>query len=229
MFIGSHDVGVDILFRMIADVAPHAKAINVGSQGGLVAVRKGIADIAGTHLLSASGEYNLPFVKEFGLHDVVLVKGYLREQGIITRKGEMISLDQLTEAQFINRNAGSGTRVLTDLLLQRVAIARGLTFAELTHSINGYDCEARTHSAVASAVKFGKADAGIGIRPVADLNGLAFSPVADEEYDFVILQDRLDEPPVKRFLAALRSSEFAGSLPSGARTYDKTGLMIQID
>ena len=229
MFIGSHDIGVDILFRMIADVAPHAKAINVGSQGGLTALRKGIADIAGTHLLSASGEYNLPFVREYGLHGVVLVKGYLRQQGIITRKGEMISLDQLTEAQFINRNAGSGTRVLTDMLLQQVAIERGLTFAELTQSINGYDYEARTHSAVASAVKFGKADAGIGIKPVADLNGLAFRPLADEEYDFVIPQDRLDEPPVKRFLAALRSSEFARSLPSGVRTYDKTGLVIQID
>jgi putative molybdopterin biosynthesis protein len=229
MFIGSHDIGVDILFRLIADVAPHAKAINVGSQGGLTAVRKGIADIAGTHLLSASGEYNLPFLKEYGLHDVVLVKGYLREQGIITRKGEMISLDELTEAQFINRNAGSGTRVLTDLLLKKVAIARGLTFAELTQAINGYDYEARTHSAVASAVKFGKADAGIGIRPVADLNGLAFSPLADEEYDFVIPQDRLHEPPVHRFLAALRSSEFAASLPAGVRTYDKTGLVIRID
>ena len=78
MRIGSHDIGVDILFRMIADVAPHAKAINVGSQGGLTALRKGIADIAGTHLLGASGKYNLPFVREQGLHSVVLVNGYLR-------------------------------------------------------------------------------------------------------------------------------------------------------
>jgi putative molybdopterin biosynthesis protein len=229
MFIGSHDVGVDILFRMIADVAPHAKAVNVGSQGGLTALRKGIADIAGSHLLSAAGEYNLPFLKEYGLHDVVLVKGYLRQQGIITRKGEMISLNQLPEAQFINRNTGSGTRVLTDKLLKQLASARGLTFHELTDAISGYDYEARTHSAVASAVKFGKADAGIGIKPVADLNGLAFSPLADEQYDFVIPQNRLDEPPVKRFLQALRSSEFAHSLPSGVRTYDKTGFVIQID
>ena len=229
MFIGSHDVGVDILFQMIGDVAPHVKVINVGSQGGLVAVRKGIADISGTHLLSASGEYNLPFVKEFGLRDVALVKGYLRQQGIITRKGEMISLDRLTETQFINRNAGSGTRVLTDTLLQQIATTRGLEFDALTQSIKGYDYEARTHSAVASAVKLGKADAGIGIKPVADLNGLAFHPLADEEYDFVIPLDRLEELPLTRFLQALRSQEFASRLPSGIQTYDKTGHIVKID
>jgi putative molybdopterin biosynthesis protein len=229
MFIGSHDIGVDILFQMIEDVAPHVKVVNVGSQGGLVAVRKGIADIAGTHLLSASGEYNLPFVKEFGLHDVALVKGYLRQQGIMTRKGEMVSLDGLAETQFINRNAGSGTRVLTDTLLQQIATTRGLEFDALTQSIKGYDYEARTHSAVASAVKLGKADAGIGIKPVADLNGLAFHPLADEEYDFVIPLDRLEELPVTRFLQALRSQEFASRLPSGIRTYDKTGHIVRID
>jgi molybdenum cofactor synthesis domain-containing protein len=229
MFIGSHDVGIDILFQMIEDVAPHVKAVNVGSQGGLVAVRKGVADIAGTHLLSASGEYNLPFVKEFGLHDVALVKGYLRQQGIITRKGEMISLAELAQTQFINRNVGSGTRVLTDALLQQIATARGIEFDALTQSIKGYDYEARTHSAVASAVKVGKADAGIGIKPVADLNGLEFLPLADEEYDFVVPLDRFEELPLTRFLQALRSDEFVSRLPSGIQTYEKTGHIIKID
>ena len=141
----------------------------------------------------------------------------------------MVSLDGLAETQFINRNAGSGTRVLTDMLLQRVAVARGLTFPELTQSISGYDYEARTHSAVASAVKLGKADAGIGIKPVADLNGLAFRPLADEEYDFVIPLDHLEELPLTRFLQALRSQEFASRLPSGIQTYDKTGYIVKID
>jgi putative molybdopterin biosynthesis protein len=229
MFIGSHDVGIDILFQMIEDVAPHVKVVNVGSQGGLVAVRKGVADIAGTHLLSASGEYNLQFIKEFGLHGVALVKGYLRQQGIITRKGEMISLAELPQTQFINRNVGSGTRVLTDALLQQIATTGGIEFDVFTQSIKGYDYEARTHSAVASAVKVGKADAGIGIKPVADLNGLEFLPLADEEYDFVVPLDRLEEPPLTRFLQALRSEEFASRLPSGIQTYDKTGHIIKID
>jgi molybdenum cofactor synthesis domain-containing protein len=229
MFVGSHDVGIDILFQMIEDVAPHVKAVNVGSQGGLVAVRKGVADIAGTHLLSASGEYNLSFVKEFGLHNVALVKGYLRQQGIITRKGEMVSLADLAQTQFINRNVGSGTRVLTDALLKEIATTREVEFDSFTQSIKGYDYEARTHSAVAAAVKVGKADAGIGIKPVADLNGLEFQPLADEEYDFVIPLDRLEELPLTRFLQALRSKEFASRLPSGIQTYDKTGHFIKID
>ncbi|MDD1721193.1 MAG: molybdopterin biosynthesis protein, partial [Euryarchaeota archaeon] len=229
MFIGSHDVGVDLLLKIIADVAPNAKTVNVGSQGGLVAVRKGITDIAGIHLLSESGEYNTPFIKEYGLHKVALVKGYLREQGIITRKGEAISLDELPNKSFINRNKGSGTRVLTDMLLETVAAKRKTSFADLTKSIQGYDSEARTHSAVASAVKFGKADVGIGIKPVAVMNGLEFTPVANEEYDFVIPQQRLDEPPVQQFIEALRSDEFAKALPPGIRIFERTGEILLIE
>ena len=225
MFIGSHDIGLDILFGMISDVAPHIKVVNVGSQGGLVAIRKGIADVSGIHLLSESGEYNVPFLIQYGLHNVALVKGYLREQGIITKRGAMISLDDLPEKHLINRNKGSGTRVLTDIELKLIAEKRGISFSELISSIKGYTYEARTHSAVASAVKFGKADVGIGIRPVAELNGLEFYPIAEEQYDFVIPQDRLNENAIKRFLTVLRSNEFAQLLPTGMRTYERTGEM----
>jgi putative molybdopterin biosynthesis protein len=78
-------------------------------------------------------------------------------------------------------------------------------------------------------VKFGKADAGIGIKPVADLNGLEFHPLANEEYDFVIPLNRFEELPITRFLQALRSQEFASRLPSGLQTYDKTGYIVKID
>jgi len=226
MFIGSHDIGLDILFGMISDVAPHIKVVNVGSQGGLVAIRKGIADVAGIHLLSESGEYNVPFLIQYGLHNVALVKGYLREQGIITKRGAMISLDDLPEKHLINRNKGSGTRVLTDIELKLIAEKRGISFSDLISSIKGYTYEARTHSAVASAVKFGKADVGVGIRPVAELNGLEFNPIAEEQFDFVVPQDRLNENAIKRFLTVLRSNEFAQLLPAGMRTYERTGETI---
>ena len=226
MFIGSHDIGLDILFGMISDVAPHIKVVNVGSQGGLVAIRKGIADVAGIHLLSESGEYNVPFLIQYGLHNVALVKGYLREQGIITKRGAMISLDDLPEKHLINRNKGSGTRVLTDIELKLIAEKRGISFSALISSIKGYTYEARTHSAVASAVKFGKADVGVGIRPVAELNGLEFNPIAEEQFDFVVPQDRLNENAIKRFLTVLRSNEFAQLLPAGMRTYERTGETI---
>jgi molybdenum cofactor synthesis domain-containing protein len=229
MFIGSHDVGLDILFGMISDVAPHVKVVNVGSQGGLVAIRKGIADIAGIHLLSESGEYNVPFLGQYGLRKIALVKGYLREQGIITKKGITVALDDLPEKRLINRNKGSGTRVLMDRELKQIAAKRGVPFFDFISLIKGYTYEARTHSAVASAVKFGKADVGIGIRPVAELNGLDFHPIAEEEYDFVIPQDRVTEEAIKKFLEALRSHEFAQSLPAGIRTYERTGEVILFD
>jgi putative molybdopterin biosynthesis protein len=229
MFIGSHDIGLDILFGMIADVAPHVKVVNVGSQGGLVAIRKGMADVAGIHLLSELGEYNVPFLAQYGLRKIALVKGYLREQGIITKKGTTVALDDLPEKRLINRNKGSGTRVLMDMELKQIAAKRGVSFFDLISSIEGYTYEARTHSAVASAVKFGKADVGIGIRPVAELNGLEFYPITEEQYDFVIPQDRLTENAVKKFLEALRSYEFAQSLPAGIRTYERTGEVILFD
>jgi putative molybdopterin biosynthesis protein len=229
MFIGSHDIGLDILFGMISDVAPHVKVVNVGSQGGLVAIRKGIADVAGIHLLSESGEYNVPFLAQYGLRKIALVKGYLREQGIITKKGTTVALDDLPDKHLINRNKGSGTRVLLDMELKQTAAKREVPFFDLISAIKGYTYEARTHSAVASAVKFGKADVGIGIRPVAELNGLEFHPITEEQYDFVIPQDRLTENVIKKFLDALRSSEFAQSLPAGIRTYERTGEVILID
>ncbi|MGZ4903285.1 MAG: molybdopterin biosynthesis protein [Halobacteriota archaeon] len=229
MFIGSHDIGVDVLLRIISASTPHTKVINVGSQGGLTAVRKGIADIAGIHLLSESGEYNMPFVRMYGLHHVTLVKGYLREQGLITRKGGRISLDDLAGKRFINRNRGSGTRILTDLELEKIAVKRGVPFSELTQSIKGYTTEARTHSAVAAAIRLGKADIGIGIRSVAELNGLDFQRIADEQYDFLIPSDRLVEAPINAFLRALQSDAFAEALPMGLHIYERTGEQITVD
>ncbi|MGZ4921072.1 MAG: molybdopterin biosynthesis protein [Halobacteriota archaeon] len=229
MFIGSHDIGVDVLLRIISASTPHTKVINVGSQGGLVAVRKRVADIAGIHLLSESGEYNTPFLHQYGLHHVTLVKGYLREQGLITRKGERISLNSLAGKRFINRNRGSGTRVLTDIELEKIAMKRGVPFSELIQSIKGYTTEARTHSAVAAAIRLGKADVGIGIRSVAELNGLDFQRIADEEYDFLIPSDRLTEEPIAAFLRALKSDEFAEALPPGVHLYERTGERIAVD
>jgi putative molybdopterin biosynthesis protein len=180
-------------------------------------------------LLSELGEYNVPFLAQYGLRKIALVKGYLREQGIITKKGTTVALDDLPEKRLINRNKGSGTRVLMDMELKQIAAKRGVSFFDLISSIEGYTYEARTHSAVASAVKFGKADVGIGIRPVAELNGLEFYPITEEQYDFVIPQDRLTENAVKKFLEALRSYEFAQSLPAGIRTYERTGEVILFD
>jgi putative molybdopterin biosynthesis protein len=203
------------------------RVINVGSTGGLSAIRKGTADIAGVHLLDDSGEYNIPFLKKFGISDAIIIKGYLREQGLMVRTDSQIAkLEDIINVRFINRNTGSGTRVLTDLNMKDIALQKGLTFEELVNGIDGYHTEAKTHSAVAAAVKMGKADAGIGIRTVAELNGLRFIKIADEEYDFVIPKRLLESREIKTFLEALRSHEFRRKLPHGLQTYGRTGETV---
>ncbi len=225
LFVGSHCLGLDTL----ADLTRlKMRVINVGSSGGLSAIRSGIADIAGIHLLYESGIYNVPFLEKFGITDAVLVKGYLREQGLIVRKDSGIKkFEDILDARIINRNTGSGTRVMIDLKLKGIAKQRGVTFEELTGKINGYHTEAKTHSAVAAAVKLGKADAGIGIRTVAELNGLKFIKMADEEYDFVIPSRLLGTKEIKTFLEVLRGNEFREKLPSGLRVYERTGEIVK--
>lgn len=224
LFVGSHCLGIDVL----ADIAKlKIRIINVGSSGGLSAIKRGVADIAGVHLLDDSGVYNIPFLKRFGIKNAVVVKGYLREQGLIVRKGSRIrKFEDMVNARIINRNTGSGTRVMTDMKLKEIAKQRGFSFEELAGSINGYYTEAKTHSAVASAVKLGKADAGIGIRTAAELNGLDFIKIADEEYDFVVPKKLLKAEEIRSFLEALRSKEFRQKLPSGIKAYKRTGKVL---
>lgn len=225
LFVGSHCLGLDTL----ADITRlKIRIINAGSSGGLSAIRSGIADIAGIHLLDESGIYNVPFLGRFGIKDAVLVKGYLREQGLIVRKDSGIKkFEDIINARIINRNTGSGTKVMTDMKLRDIAKQRGVTFEELTGRITGYHTEAKTHSAVAAAVKLGKADAGVGIRTVAELNGLKFIKIAEEEYDFVIPSRLLGTKEIKTFLEVLRGNEFKEKLPSGLRVYERSGEILE--
>jgi len=224
LFVGSHCPGVDILADM---TGLKMRVINAGSSGGLSAIRNGMADIAGVHLLDESGVYNVPFLERFGIDNAVIVKGYLREQGLILRNGSGISgFEDVLHARFINRNTGSGTRVITDRKLIELAEKRGNSFDELKNSINGYHTEAKTHSAVAAAVRLEKADVGVGLRAAAELNGLEFIKIADEEYDFVIPKKLLGSMEVRRFIEVLRSNEFGKKLPAGLRVYERTGEIV---
>ncbi len=226
LFVGSHCLGLDTLIDLSG---LKIRVINVGSSGGLSAIRNGTADIAGVHLLDESGVYNIPFLRKFGINNAVIVKGYLREQGLIVRKESSIrGFEDIIPARIINRNTGSGTRVMTDMKLMEVAKQRSISFGELINSIEGYHTEAKTHSAVAAAVKLGKADAGVGIRAAAELNGLGFIKIADEEYDFVIPRKLLESGEIRVFLEALCGKEFREKLPSGLRTYERTGELINI-
>lgn len=208
--IGSHCVGLDYLLGQLQERGLHAKFLAVGSMGGLAAARRGECDMAGVHLLDpASGTYNRPFLSE-GLE---LLPGYGRMQGLVFRRGDKrfegrMAAEAVAEARhdaatvMVNRNQGSGTRVLIDQLLQGTQPA-------------GYGVQAKNHNAVAAAVAQGRADWGLAIEHVARRLGLGFLPLVEERYDFVVprarwrrpavalLRQLLSEPDVQRGLREL--------------------------
>jgi putative molybdopterin biosynthesis protein len=231
--IGSHCRGIDLALGMLrAERGLTAKVINVGSSAGVEACARGETDLAGIHLLDAkSGRYNRAALERLGAEGV-LVSGYVRRQGIYFRKADFPAapptLVQLTEAgglRMLNRSRGAGTRVLLDLLLAEIAERRGLTPAELSARIAGYETETRSHNAVAAAVASGRADWGLGIEAVAVAYDLGFAPLRNEEYDFLSTRDRLQREPVQAFLAVLRSPEFREALAAlpGFVPTDQTG------
>jgi putative molybdopterin biosynthesis protein len=189
--IGSHCVGLDFLLGQLQDRRFHTKFMSVGSAGGLQAALRGECDLAGMHLLDPkTGRYNEPYLTS----ELTLIRGYGRLQGLVFRPGDprfegRTAADALRQAlndpecMMVNRNQGSGTRMLIDRLLQD---AEPL----------GYPVQASTHNAVAAAVAQRRADWGVAIEWVARAGGLGFLPLEDEQYDFVVPNSRLRRPAV---------------------------------
>ena len=207
---GSHDVALGILEDCLKQRAPRLKLsmTNVGSLGGLVALKRGEAHLVGTHLLDPkSGTYNLADIARLlgARADVQVVSLAIREQGLIVARGNpkrIRSLRDLTRAEvrYVNRQPGAGTRVLLDYLLGKLRIA--------PRRIHGYEREEYTHMAVAVAVASGLADCGLGIRSAAGAIGLDFVPIEREQYDLVLRGDFARTPAAATLLATLRSPEF---------------------
>jgi molybdopterin molybdotransferase/putative molybdopterin biosynthesis protein len=201
VIVGSHCVGLDILIDRLHAEGMAVKALNVGSMGGLAAAKRGECDIAAIHLMDPeSGAYNRPFLTPA----LDLVPGYRRRQGIVHRHGDprfagRSDADAIRAAAaapdclMVNRNAGSGTRILTDRLLNGARPP-------------GYQSQPKSHNAVAAAVAQSRADWGMAIETVARQYGLGFIPVQDEHYDFVVPKSRMERPPVLRFRALLAES-----------------------
>lgn len=199
VMIGSHCVGLDMLVGLLEREGVAVKSLAVGSSGGLAAAKRGECDLAGIHLMDpASGEYNTPFLTD----GLTLVRGYGRLQGIVFRADDawfpaFRSAEEAVRAAadrgllMVNRNAGSGTRILIDRLLGGARPA-------------GYTAQTKSHNAVAVAVAQGRADWGVAIGTVAREYGLGFLPLQAEQYDFVVPTARLERPAVRRFVALLR-------------------------
>lgn len=216
--IGSHCPAVSLVTE-IAELS--AKIVNVGSLMGWFAVKRGEADIAGTHLLHEQTlEYNKPFIELYGLQKTAaLVRGYSRMQGFIVKKGNpkrITSFEDLLreDVVFINRNKGSGTRVLIDHNLSNL-----IPLSEAVTKIRGYAREAKTHSAVAAAVAQGRADVGVGVEAWASAYGLDFIPLAEERFDFLVPAEKLSKDSVRRFIEALSSERFAEAVQRSFRGY----------
>jgi putative molybdopterin biosynthesis protein len=183
--IGSHDLTLDLMSQFLAEHDRRLSSANVGSQGGLVALRRGEAHLAGSHLLNPeTGEYNISYIRQYMPNIPVKVVALVgRQQGLLVKRGNpkgMKDLQDLTrpEVRFVNRQRGAGTRVLLDYHLSRKKIQ--------PEYIVGYSQEEYTHLGVAAAVASGRADCGLGIAAAAQALDLDFIPLFQERYDLVI-------------------------------------------
>ena len=207
--MGSHDPMLDLLAQFMAERGQRLVSANVGSMGGLVALRRQEAHLAGIHLLDPeSGEYNLSYVDQYlpGV-PVQLVTFAHREQGLIVAAGNpkhIQSLDDLTRVRYVNRQRGAGTRLLLDYELGQ----RGIHAADVV----GYNHEEYTHLAVAAAVASGVANCGLGVRSAALSLGLDFVPVGWERYDLCIPAAHLQHPGVQGLLDLLQDDSFRRAL-----------------
>ena len=207
--IGSHDLALDLMSNALARRSPGASlaSANVGSLGGLLALARGEAHLAGSHLLDeATGEYNVSYIKRYlaGVR-VVLVHLAGRVQGLMVPRGNPLGLTSLTDVarpgvQFVNRQRGSGTRVLLDYRLGQCGISPS--------AISGYDREQYTHLAVAADVASGVADVGLGILAAARALELDFVPLFNEEYQLVIPRAHYASSLLAPVLDILRGSQF---------------------
>ncbi|MDD1676246.1 MAG: molybdopterin biosynthesis protein [Methanomicrobiales archaeon] len=210
---GSHDPCLDHIGDLLAMRGIGFHSAHTGSMGGLLALKRGFCHVAPMHLLAPDGTYNLRYLEEHmpGEH-VVLTCVAEREQGIVARTG--MTLEELPKIRFINRQKGSGTRLLLDHLLREKGIDPRL--------IPGYEREVTTHLAVALAVKSGEADAGVCVYSAAKALGLSFSPVAKERYEIAVRKEYATDPRITALFETIRGKSFRERL-TAMGGYDITG------
>lgn len=209
--IGSHDVILDLLAQHLSEHDRRLVSANVGSQAGLVALKRGEAHLAGSHLLDPeTGEYNIRYLKQYLPGVPVRLVGFVRrEQGLIVRRGNpkaVRSLQDLVrdDVIFINRQRGAGTRVLLDYHLKQLEISSDL--------VHGYDDEEYTHLGVAAAVASGRADCGLGIPAAAQALELDFVPLFHERYDLVIPVGYAESDLLRPLFELMQSQSFQNAV-----------------
>ena len=228
--VGSHDNSLDILADQIR--SQHSSitfsSSNVGSMGGLMAIKKGVCHLAGSHLLNTEdGSYNISYIKKY-LPDVSirLVNFVFRDQGLIVPPGNPKKIKGIEDLGrddivFINRQAGSGTRILLDYRLQQLGIA--------PETIKGYANEEYTHMSVAVAVLSGAANVGLGIYAAAKALNLNFIPVVTEQYDLVIPKEHFESKNIRILLETINTAKFKKRVEAlGGYHTERTGKIVAI-
>lgn len=226
--IGSHDPLLDELADMLhlGDPRLYMSSSHVGSMGGIMAIRRGEAHMAGCHLLdTADGTYNRSFIRKyFPKGDVKLISCVGRQQGLMVARGNPLNICSFADIsrqgiRYVNRQKGSGTRILTDYLCSREKVEPS--------DVYGYTREELTHTSVAAQIACGSADVGMGIYSAAKLYDLDFIPICIEEYDLIIPDHAWDSPMVQQLLTILRSDAFREKILSmGGYTVDHPGQVL---
>ena len=209
--IGSHELTLDLMAQFLAERDRRLASANVGSQGGLVALRRGEAHFAGSHLLDPkTGEYNISYIRQYMPNIPVKVVALVRrDQGLLVAKGnpkEIKGLEDLRrpEVRFVNRQRGAGTRVLLDYHLSLLTIP--------TDSIEGYKQEEYTHLGIAASIASGRADCGMGIAAAAQALDLDFVPLFQERYDLVIPKQFAEDELLAPLFGLLADSSFRNAI-----------------
>ena len=226
--VGSHDNTLDLLTDELRGRKDHLvlSSSHVGSMGGLMAIRRGACHLAGAHLLDTEdGTYNVSYIRRYlpGV-GVRLVNLVLRDQGLIVAPGNpkaIQGIEDLARADvaFINRQAGSGTRILLDYRLARLGVDPA--------GIRGYETDEYTHMAVAVAVLSGAADAGLGIFAAARSLNLDFIPVVTEQYDLVVPEEHFHTEKIQVLLDTIAGETFKKRVKAlGGYSTEKTGTII---
>jgi molybdenum cofactor synthesis domain-containing protein len=221
LIVGSHDPAIDYLADLMRPHGIDIHSAHVGSMGGLLALKKGECHAAPMHLLGAEGAYNTPYLTQYlPGEELVLLCVAERQQGIVSREG--LDLSDIAAHSFVNRQKGSGTRILLDYLLKE----RGIDPA----SINGYTREMTTHLAVALAVQSGDADAGMCVYSAAKALDLEFVPVGTERYELVARKSVYEEDPrLKTLFEGVASDRFKEVLTRlGGYDITETGVMREL-
>ena len=217
---GSHDPALDYLADLVRPRGVDIHSTHAGSMGGVIALKKQECHAAPMHLLAPDGTYNTHYLERYlpGA-DLALLCVAQRQQGVISRDG--LGFDDLPGRTFVNRQKGSGTRMLLDHHLAEHGIDPA--------SIPGYGREATTHLAVALAVRTGEADAGMGVYSAAKALGLAFVPVATERYELVMHREMLDDPRIAALVETVAGEAFRQILRDlGGYETGETGVLREL-